>query len=651
MDATETPSGASAVEGQDEIDRSAWLQRVACRAARLGGWTIDLPERILTWSEENCAIHEVPPGYRPTLEEGIKLFPEEHRAEVIRKVEACARDGTPYEFELPKYTAKGRLIWVHSFGEAVRDSTGRIVRLQGAFQDITEQKLAAEALRQSDERFRLLSRVSSDAIRDWDIASGAVWWNEGFAALFGDTAAEDAGTNAAWLSRVHPADRGRVGDEIRAAIDAGLPGWITSYRFARSDGRHAYVQERGHVIRDAQGIATRTLAMMSDVTEKLALEEQLRQSQRLESIGRLTGGVAHDFNNLLTVILGAAGLLTEELADQADRQSMAQMIVDAAGRCGELTQRLLAFARQQVLEPRPVDVAQLVERMQPLLRRTLGERIEVGVRDSAAGVHALVDPGQLENAILNLALNARDAMPGGGGVTIETSALHVAPDRAGHAIPPGDYALLTVRDTGAGIAPEHLGRVFEPFFTTKPLGKGTGLGLAMVYGFVKQSNGHVTIDSEPGNGTTVKLCIPRTAAATPASAPDARVDPGSGGGGESILLVEDDELVRMSARRHLSALGYRVLEAANGAQALALLNGGARVDLLFTDIVMPGMQGTELARTARSIRPGLKVLFTSGFAGDAGVEDERVALRASFLGKPYRRPDLAIRVRDALDRD
>ena len=635
---------------EDRDAHGTWLREVACRAARLGGWTIDLPARHLTWSDENCAIHDVPPGYQPTLEQGIELFPEEHRAEVRRKVEACERDGTPYEFELPKYTATGRLIWVHSFGEAVRDESGRIVRLQGAFQDITERKREQQALRESEERFRLVARATSDAIRDWDMATGTVWWSDSFRELFGDAPHGAAATLDAWQARIHPEDRLKVGDAIATAIDSGAERWEVQYRFRRHDGRDAAIHERGYVIRDAGGVARRTLAAMSDVTARLALEEQLRQSQRLDSIGQLTGGIAHDFNNLLTVVLGGAGLLAHHIAGDTEAESLTRMITDAATRGGELTQRLLAFARRQVLDPRPVNVGQLVARMQPMLCRTLGEPFVVAVGDSSAGAHALIDAPQLESALLNLALNARDALPNGGAIRVDIARQRVeGPHPDG--VPAGDHVVVSVGDAGIGIPPEHLPHVFEPFFTTKPAGKGTGLGLAMVYGFVKQSGGHVTIDSRPGAGTTVTLYLPLTAPATVDEAALGAAPIGEARGHESILLVEDNDLVRLAVRRHLVDLGYRVTEAADGARALAVLEQGASVDLLFTDIMMPGMQGTELLQRARALRPSLRALLTSGFAGDALAAAGSPGPRVAFLAKPYQRSEMAAKVRAALDAD
>ena len=379
------------------------------------------------------------------------------------------------------------------------------------------------------------------------------------------------------------------------------------------------------------------------------LNDKLRQAQRLESVGQLTGGVAHDFNNLLTVILGNAELLHEMLAGHPKLSPMAGMIVDAAERGADLTQRLLAFARRQALEPQAVDVNARVAGLDAMLRRTLGEHIQIGFRHDTAPWLALVDPAQLDNALLNLCLNARDAMPHGGRLTIETARvrLDLAYVQAHPDVRPGDYVMLAVSDTGTGIAPEHLERVFEPFFTTKAKGKGTGLGLAMIYGFVKQSGGHVAIYSEPGDGTTVKLYLPRAEGA--AQAPSERTPAEPVGGSETLLLVEDDASVRRYAHQQLVALGYRVIEAHDGAQALEFLRGGAAVDLLFTDVVMPGMSGRELAEQATQLRPGLKVLYTSGYAEDAIVHQGRLDAGVHLLSKPYRREEMARRIREALE--
>jgi PAS domain S-box-containing protein len=388
-----------------------------------------------------------------------------------------------------------------------------------------------------------------------------------------------------------------------------------------------------------------------DITQQRVLAGQMIQIQKLESLGRLTGGVAHDFNNLLTVILGNAEMLIEQATPGDTGHVLAEMILDAAQRGADMTQRLLAFARKQALEPVASDLNRLVSNTDKLLRHTLGGHIAIEMVRGAGLWMTLVDPGQLESALLNLAINARDAMPDGGRLTIETAnarldSAHVA-QLSG--VAPGQYVMLAISDTGSGIAPDVLARVFEPFFTTKPMGKGTGLGLAMVYGFVMQSKGHIAIYSELGHGTTVKIYLPRlvhgTLAAAAAPAPEHML----AGQNQLILLVEDDALVRVFARGQLECLGYRVLEAATGAAALELLRGRDDVALLFTDVVMPGgMSGRQLADAATQLRPALPILYTSGYTEDAIIHHGRLAPGVMLLSKPYRRAELAQKVSAAL---
>jgi signal transduction histidine kinase len=389
-----------------------------------------------------------------------------------------------------------------------------------------------------------------------------------------------------------------------------------------------------------------------DITERRQLEEQFRQSQKMEAVGQLTGGIAHDFNNLLTVIQGCAEFIGEDVKENPRLSKMAGMILGAAKRGAELTHRMLAFARRQSLQPRPVNVNRLLLDMESLLRRTLSADIELDLTRGGEDCEAMADPGQVESALLNLCLNARDAMPDGGKLTVETGRTILDADYAGQNpdVQPGEYILLAVSDTGAGISPENLEHVFDPFFTTKEVGKGTGLGLSMVYGFAKQSGGHVKIYSEVGLGTSVKLYLPQANERSeepdqyPASADDLR-------GSEVILLAEDNESVREFAKAQLEHLGYRVLEAANGAEALAVLRDHAEIDMLFTDMVMPGgMNGHELAQEACRRRPALKVLYCSGYAENAilhqGLPDKDVDL----LSKPYTRLELARRIRRVLNR-
>ena len=395
-------------------------------------------------------------------------------------------------------------------------------------------------------------------------------------------------------------------------------------------------------------------AREAEATERGKLEQQLRQAQKMEAIGQLTGGLAHDFNNLLTVVIGNLDALVESFDRDPRAKRMADNALQAAWRGAELTRQLLAFSRQQPLEPRLTDVNDLVTGMVRLLGRTLGEAVEIAFRPAPDLWPATVDPAQLGSAIANLATNARDAMPQGGKLVFETHNASLDADYAtlNPEVVPGDYALLAVSDTGTGIPPEILGRVFEPFFTTKPVGKGTGLGLSMVFGFIKQSGGHIKIYSEVGKGTIVRLYLPRARAERPATTarpPTAEADVPRGT--ETVLVVEDNPGVRLTVLRQLQDLGYRVLEADGADAALATLLGSEPVDLLFTDIVMPGgMNGRELAHQAEALRPGLKVLFTSGFMG-TGLQDKlQLRPRDTFLGKPYRRAELARKLREALGR-
>jgi PAS domain S-box-containing protein len=388
-----------------------------------------------------------------------------------------------------------------------------------------------------------------------------------------------------------------------------------------------------------------------DMTDRIAAEERLSRSQRLEAIGQLTGGIAHDFNNLLTVVIGSLDLLEDRVSNDPAGAEYARAALTAALRGAELTRQLLAFARRQSLDAKVIGINERVSATMGLLQRTIGEEIEIATTLAPDLWPAFVDPVQLESALINLAINARDAMPGGGRLTIETANTELDDDyaRQNLDVAPGNYVMLAVSDTGSGMPPEVLARVFEPFFTTKEPGRGTGLGLSMVYGFARQSQGHVRIYSEVGYGTTVRLYVPRAASPEriaeqrPATVPSARP-------GERILVVEDNPAVRQVVVMQLTELGYDVIEAPNSESALAILKRGDAIDLVFTDVVMPGgMSGDALARAAQKLRPGLRVLLTSGFAktqveGRAPPEEFK-----HLLSKPYRKVDLAVKLRTLLD--
>jgi signal transduction histidine kinase/CHASE3 domain sensor protein/ActR/RegA family two-component response regulator len=404
----------------------------------------------------------------------------------------------------------------------------------------------------------------------------------------------------------------------------------------------------GRVLRDAAGAISGGALVFHDVTPAREIERKLRQSQKLEAIGRLTGGVAHDFNNMLTVIGGTTEILVENLRDRPDLQSVAAMINQAADRCTELIQHLLAFARKQPLQPRNVDVNATVIDIGKLLRPTLGEQIEVESILEQGMASALVDPSQLANALINLAINARDAMPDGGKLVLRTAEVVLDEAYAQHHadVRPGVYVMVAVSDTGIGMSAELRDRVFEPFFTTKEVGKGTGLGLSMVYGFAKQSEGHVKINSELGHGTTIRLYLPVAVGEAEADVPVAAP---ARGAGEIILVVEDDKLVREFVIAQLQSLGYRTVAAADGRAALAHLENGRPFDLLFTDVVMPGgMTGRQLADEIMKSRPTTKVLYTSGYTENAILPEGRLDRGVLLLSKPYRKSALASTIRRAL---
>jgi PAS domain S-box-containing protein len=636
--------------------------------------------------------------------------------------------------------------------------------------DITDQHLADRKIRESEQRFRAVARVTTDVVWDWTPATNSMWWNEGLERVFGYKPEEATSTLEFWLQNIHPLDQQRVEQAFAAAIDRKDAVWADQYRFLRSDGTSAQVEDRGHLsfdtsgnlirliggmtdvsdrkmaeerltqqaalldsaqdaivvrtmdnkilfwnraaeriygwraeevigssvegllyrdpeqlraatasvlaegewtgqllqwckdgtaitveghwslMRDSMGQPQSIMAINTDITRRLALEAQLRQANKLESIGRLTGGVAHDFNNLLTIILGNAELLTELLVVHPKLLMLAELTRSAARRGADLTQRLLAFARQQPLAPQVVEVLPLLKGMDGLLQSAIRQDISVEILACEGLWNALADPSQLEAAILNLAINARDAMPSGGKITLKSSNVLLSePDPGTLAdLLPGQYVLISATDTGTGIAPEHLAKVFDPFFTTKAAGKGTGLGLSSVYGFARQSGGHVRAVSELGRGTTVELYLPRGVAAKTEVTGNPWLD-GAPRGSETILVVEDDDMVRQYVCNQIGGLGYHYIETEAADRALDLIGGHTKIDLLFTDVIMPGdMNGKQLAQAARALRPGLKVLYTSGYSDGVFSQDDRMDQTVHLLNKPYQRLELARKIRQVL---
>lgn len=639
------------VAAEEQLGESRQLLEIAGRVAQIGGWRVDLETNRIKWSDEVAAIHDEPPGTSPEVERGIAYYAPEYRARIRELFDACVARGEPYDVEHEIVTARGRRVWVRTIGEPVRDADGRIVAIQGAFQDISRRKASEEDLRRSEERYRYAAEASQAALWDYDMLTDAITFSDAFRDMLGhDDADTLPRTMTGYMELMHPDDRERTRKRAEELV-SGVTGDRASaeFRLRTASGEYRWFQSNSKLIRDEAGRPVRRLGSTIDIHDQRMAEEQVRQSQRLEAIGQLTGGVAHDFNNLLTVMLGNAEVLANQLRGAPEQGYLAEMIAAAAHRGAELTHRLLAFARRQPLQPRPTDVTALITGMQGLLQRSLPETIAMEIEHGEDLWPADIDPSQLESALLNLALNARDAMPKGGVLSITTGSERIRDSkyRAELELSPGDYIVVTVADTGTGIAPEHRDRLFDPFFTTKEQGKGTGLGLAMVYGFIKQSRGHITVDSELGRGTRFKLYLPRAQAPTQeASAAVPLAKPA--GGGETILIVEDDPLVREHVQRLLETLGYRTETAPDANAALRMLESGTAFDLIFSDVVMPGgISGFDLAAEARKRFPRVPVLLTSGYT-DA-VRSGAAARAADVLQKPYSRNELARRIRTLLN--
>jgi PAS domain S-box-containing protein len=505
--------------------------------------------------------------------------------------------------------------------------------------------------------FAFTARATNDAVRDWNVKTGALSWPHGLQSLFGYVPSSSGGHISFWKRNLHPGDRARIGASIRDALTGSDVHWTGEYRFRRADGTDLNILERALILRDAAGTATRFIGSLMDVTARKQLQDQLCRSQRMEAFGQLAAGVAHDFNNFLTTILGYGDLLLQERQIKGILADHVSEIRAAAGRASALTQQLLAFSRRQPLEPMVVEVNSIIANLERSLLRLIGENISVvcNLHHEKAGAHIKVDPGQITQIILNLAVNARDAMPRGGQLTLETAIVDVTSEQEsplpGDDVVPGQYVLVTVADTGTGMSEEVQAHLFEPFFTTKVDDNRSGLGLAASYGIVRQSGGHLRVESEQGKGTIVHIYLPRV----PAPPPPAYKKPTgkkARGGTETILVLEDDVSVRHISVRMLRALGYQVIEAANSNDAHCLLseNGGRKVDLLLTDMVMPQISGRRFADAIRAAHPNIKVLFISGYLEESLQPGDRCEPGMFFLPKPFDSEQLAAKVREALEK-
>ena len=547
-------------------------------------------------------------------------------------------------FDARNFHKDGRLVtlsWIGTWSEPVK-------RFFFVGRDLTESRQAQQTLLESEQLARGIINSALDAFVQTDERGAIRDWNSQAEVIFGWPRTEVLGKNIFELMAPDPT-QGPIRTDLGNFLQSGHEQVLRPRREVqarRRDGTEFTTELSITALRTRDGFVFN--CFMRDLTDKITAEDRIRQAEKMEAVGQLTGGIAHDFNNILTVITGTIEILADAVKSEPQLAAITRMIDEAASRGADLTQHLLAFARKQPLEPRETDVNTLIIDTAKLLQRTLGEHVEIESVFEDEVCPALVDPNQLATAILNLALNARDAMPGGGKLIIETGCVMLDESyaRMHSDVRPGRYAMIAVSDTGTGIPANMLDKVFNPFFTSKGPGKGTGLGLSMVYGFVKQSAGHIMIYSEEGHGTTIKMYLPPASGSLPAAEPTPV--PVVEGGHETILVVEDDKLVRDYVLTQLHSLGYVTLDAANATEALAVANACHPFDLLFTDVIMPGINGRQLANEILRIKPGLKVLFTSGYTENAIIHHGRLDEGVLLLAKPYRKSDMAIMIRKAL---
>jgi len=616
-------------------------------------YMLDLQGRVTSW---NAGARRFK-GYEADEivgEHFSRFYTPEERARGIPKIAlATAEREGRFEAEGWRVRKDGSRFWANVVIDPVRDPAGTLVGFAKVTRDLTERRLAEEELRRSQQRFRLLVQSVIDyAIYMLDTDGRVTSWNAGAERFKGYAEAEILGEH---FSRFYTEEDRQTGIPRIALETARREGRFEAEGWrVRKDGSRFWASVIIDRVRDDDGQLIGFAKVTRDLTERRAIEGQLRQSQKMEAVGQLTGGLAHDFNNLLTGISGSLEMMQVRMSQgrtaEFDRYFVAAQ--GAVKRAAALTHRLLAFSRRQTLDPKPTNVNRLLSGLEELVRRTVGPSIRVELVEAGGLWPTLVDPNQLENAVLNLCINARDAMPDGGKLTIETANKWLD-ERAARQqdLPVGQYVSICVTDTGTGMTPEIIAKAFDPFFTTKPIGEGTGLGLSMIYGFARQSGGQVRIYSEVGQGTTMCIYLPRHDEDLPleeeglASAPSEPI-----GEGEVVLVIDDEPTIRMLIAEVLGESGFAVIEAPDGPAGLRVLESNARIDLLITDVGLPGgMNGRQVADAARVHRPDLKVLFITGYAENAVIGRGRLEKGMFVLTKPFQMEILAARIRDIIE--
>ncbi|NUP90482.1 MAG: PAS domain S-box protein, partial [Candidatus Sumerlaeia bacterium] len=624
----------------ERLRESEERHRLIFEHASEGIAMVDPEERYLWANTAHCVQMGVEPG--GLTGRSLREFVEAETWERLTRETAKRRQGivSRYELRIRQPGGTERLLFISAI--PIFGPDGAFQGTQGFLMDITERKRAEE------ERERLAKAVeqSAEIIIVTDANHVIEYVNPAFERITGYTAAEAIGQTPRLLQ--NPGHDAALAADLRATLARGDV-WTGEFTDRCKDGSHVRLQVTISPVRDARGVVTNFVSVQRDVTRESEMADQLRQAQKMEAVGQLAGGVAHDFNNLLLAILGFTDMVIETLDEGDPRRTDLREVQRAAERASSLTRQLLAFSRRQMLRPVDVDLDDVVADIVKMLRRVIGEHIELEIVRSEAPGRVNADPGQIQQVLINLCVNARDAMPGGGKIVIETGTATLGMDfvkeRGGTEA--GRYAVLSVRDTGEGIPPDVLPRIFEPFFTTKGVGEGTGLGLATVYGIVAQHGGLVDVESTPGQGATFRVYLPEVESSSPAAAAEA---PAIAGGTETILLAEDEQTVRALATRMLTRAGYRVLEAVNGVEAVRIASDpDVHIDMALLDVIMPAMGGREAHDRIAAVRPGIRFLFTSGYSPAGVIREFLDQPGRRLLLKPYSVTDLLGMVREVLD--
>ncbi len=656
---------------EDALRESEEMMRSSQSVAHICSYSTNLNTNEIEKSSWVCSpefykIFGIDESYPHTIAGWASCIHPDYREEVFDYHESVVKERKPFslDYKIIRFN-DGAERWVHGTGKLEFDDQGNPVRMHGAIQDVTERKnaedilkinerrykRAQEALQKSEERLNLALDSVTDAVWDWRVDTGEVYFSSRWYTMLGYEPYEKPQEFETWRNLLHPDDLPNTERFLFSHLNEAEP-FEMEFRMRTKDDQWRWILARGKTVEiDDQGKAVRMLGTHMDITERKKMEERLRQSQKIETVGQLAGGIAHDFNNMLGVILGHTEMALEKIDPTEPLFTGLRAVQEAAERSAALTRQLLTFARKQTIAPKVIDLNETVAGMLKMLHRLIGENIDLLWRPGGNHYPVKVDPSQIDQILANLCVNARDAIAGVGKITIETNVISFDEAYCAEHVGfrPGEYILLGVSDDGCGMDRETLGHIFEPFFTTKEQGKGTGLGLASVYGAVKQNNGFINVYSEPGQGTIVRIYLPRYAAKS-ANVSEEAPDHPTKTGHETILLVEDEPAILEMTTTMLGRLGYTVVAASTAGEAIRLAHeNSGRIDLLMTDVVMPEMNGRDLAGNLLNCYPGLKRLFMSGYTANViahhGVLDEGV----HFIQKPFSKKELGVKLREALE--